>query len=90
MSSAGEEGFALQTLMHGADKCLVIAGRTPKGVFHGAIYARDFLLDITQPDKQAVVREVPCLDGGVRDARAVADDATLPELVERARDTLFA
>ena len=53
-----EEGFGLETLERGKAKYLVIAGRTAKGVFHGAVYVRDFLLDILPPDKGVVVREV--------------------------------
>ena len=53
-----EEGFALETVERGKAKYLVIAGRTPKGVFHGAVYVRDFLLDILPPDQGVVVRQV--------------------------------
>jgi hypothetical protein len=52
-----DEGFGIETVEKGGAKILVIAGRTPKGVLHGAVYARDFLLDIVPPDQGVVVRE---------------------------------
>jgi hypothetical protein len=53
-----DEGFGIQTLTRGDAKYLIIAGRTPTGVLQGAIYARDFLLDVLPPDEGVVVREV--------------------------------
>ncbi len=52
-----EEGFGIQTLERAGVRYLLIAGRSPTGVWHGAVYARDFLLDIL-PDDNVVVREV--------------------------------
>ncbi len=53
-----DEGFGIETLEKDGTRYLIVAGRTDKGVFHGAVYVRDFLLDITRPDTEAVVREV--------------------------------
>ena len=53
-----DEGFAIETIANGDARFLVIAGKNPVGVFHGAIYARDFLLDIQAPAKGVIVRQV--------------------------------
>ena len=53
-----DEGFGLETVEKAKAKYLVIAGRKPKGVFHGAVYVRDFLLDILPPAEGVVIREV--------------------------------
>lgn len=53
-----DEGFGLETVEKGKAQYLVIAGRKPKGVFHGAVYVRDFLLDILPPAEGVVIREV--------------------------------
>jgi hypothetical protein len=39
------QGFAVDVVDEGGSKRLVIAGRTPRGVYNGTIYCRDFLLD---------------------------------------------
>ncbi|MBX7255721.1 MAG: hypothetical protein K1Y02_05130 [Candidatus Hydrogenedentes bacterium] len=54
----GREGFAIATLQSGKAQFLAISGKTDAGVFHGAIYTRDFLLDLVPPKWDAVVREV--------------------------------
>jgi len=42
---ADPQGFAVEARSDGGAKRLVIAGRTPRGAYNGAVYCRDFLLD---------------------------------------------
>lgn len=44
-----EQGFAIEPHTKGDSHVLVIAGRTPRGAFNGAVACRDFLLDATAP-----------------------------------------
>jgi len=53
-----DEGFGVETFSRDGRNYLLVGGRTPAGVFHGAIYARDFLFDILHPVDQIVVRDV--------------------------------
>jgi hypothetical protein len=39
--------FAIEARTDGKSRRLVIAGRTPRGAYNGAVYCRDFLLDAT-------------------------------------------
>jgi len=39
------QGFAVEARSEGGVKRLVIAGKTPRGAYNGAVYCRDFLLD---------------------------------------------
>lgn len=41
------QGFAIEARTDGGAKRLVIAGKTPRGAYNGAVYCRDFLLDAT-------------------------------------------
>jgi hypothetical protein len=44
---ADAQGFAVEGRTEGGAKRLVIAGKTPRGAYNGAVFCRDFLLDAT-------------------------------------------
>ena len=44
---ADPHGFAVEARTEGGAKRLVIAGKTPRGAYNGAVFCRDFLLDAT-------------------------------------------
>jgi hypothetical protein len=53
---ADAHGFAVESRTDGGAKRLVIAGKTPRGAYNGAVFCRDFLLDATAgPDGRADV-----------------------------------
>lgn len=39
------QGFACVPIVHGDVKCMCVVGRTPRGVYNGAVYLREFLID---------------------------------------------
>jgi hypothetical protein len=40
-------GFAIEARSEGGSRRLIVAGKTPRGAYNGAVYCRDFLLDAT-------------------------------------------
>jgi hypothetical protein len=44
---ADPHGFAIEARDEGGSRRLVIAGKSPRGAYNGAVYCRDFLLDAT-------------------------------------------
>ena len=61
---ADDQGFAIESRNLDDRRVLVIAGKTPRGTYNGAVFCRDFLLDATSapPGKADVfVREASIL-----------------------------
>ncbi len=56
VSLGDADGFAIEAQTANGTKQLIVAGSTPRGVYNGAVYCRDFLLDAAAgPDGKADV-----------------------------------
>ena len=84
MPFTDSHGFAVEARTENQAKHLVIAGKTPRGAYNGAVFCRDFLLDTTAGPAgkaEVFVRSASIVRSPRLAARGTSFRATLGKLI---------